>query len=323
MNAIFLEKQKFSLLTDAPIPQPAIDEALIKIHLAGICATDLEMIGGYYPFTGILGHEFIGEVVQSPGNSSLIGRRVVGEINISCGQCRFCQANLPTHCEQRSTLGIRNHNGCFAEYAVLPTRNLHLVPDEVPDEAAVFTEPLAAALEIQEQVAIRPNHRVLLIGAGRLGQIIAQTLVLTGCDLRVVVRHPHHQQILAQAGISTLIEEEVHSHQWDIIVEATGSSSGFELARRAIIPRGTIVLKSTFKGNISCNMSSLVVDEINLVGSRCGPFPPALRLMQNKLVNPLPLITQTYPLTEATAALQHAAQSGILKILLNCQAHLQ
>ena len=320
MQAVWLENQELSFHQDIPIPVPLDGEALIQVSLAGICATDLEMVRGYYPFTGIPGHEFVGQVVQAPGNASWIGQRVVGEINLTCGECRQCRAGRANHCERRTTLGIRGRNGVFAEFLTLPVNNLYRVPDSVPDEAAVFTEPLAAALEIQQQIPIHPEERVLLVGAGRLGQLIAQSLALTGCDLSVVVRHALHQQVLAQCGIKTLIEEHVEQKLWDIVIEATGSPAGFNLARTAVRPRGTIVLKSTFAGNSEINLSALVVDEIQLVGSRCGPFAPALRLLQHKHVHPELLISARYPLSDALAAFNHANQSGVLKIILDVGA---
>ena len=209
-----------------------------------------------------------------------------------------------------------NRDGTFAEYTNLPIANLHRVPDSVPDEMAVFTEPLAAALEIQQQIQINSTDRVLLIGAGRLGQLIAQTLALTGCDLRVVARHKRQQDLLKARGIRIIAEEEIKPWRWDIVVEATGSPSGFSLARQAIRPRGTLVLKSTYKGEINVNFSSIVVDEINIIGSRCGPFEPALRLMESKQVDPTVLIDSEFSLEDALKAFERAAQAGALKVLV-------
>ena len=206
--------------------------------------------------------------------------------------------------------------GIFAEYTTLPLANLHRVPASVPDEMAVFTEPLAAALEIQQQVQVKPTDRVLLVGAGRLGQLIAQTLALTGCDLRVVARHTRQQDLLKARGIRIISEEEVQPWRWDIVVEATGSPSGFSLARQAIRPRGTLVLKSTYKGEMNVNFSSIVVDEINIIGSRCGPFEPALRLMESKQVDPMVLIDSEFSLKDGLKAFERAAESGVLKVLI-------
>ena len=313
MNALWLENNAISL-RNVPQPQKP-NEALIKIRKAGICSTDLELVKGYYPYTGVLGHEFVGEVVEA-GDTSWIGQRVVGEINAACNQCEQCLNGRPTHCENRTVLGIVNRDGVFAEYTTLPLANLHKVPASVPDEMAVFTEPLAAALEIQQQVQVKPTDRVLLIGAGRLGQLIAQTLSLTGCNLRVVARHKHQQNLLRARGIRIISEEEIKPWRWDVVVEATGSPSGFSLARQAIRPRGTLVLKSTYKGEMNVNFSSIVVDEINIVGSRCGPFEPALRLMESKQVDPTVLIDSEFTLGEVLKAFEHAAETGVLKVLV-------
>jgi threonine dehydrogenase-like Zn-dependent dehydrogenase len=213
-------------------------------------------------------------------------------------------------------LGIVNRDGTFAEFTQLPITNLHRVPDSVPDEMAVFTEPLAAALEIQQQIQIKPTDRVLLVGAGRLGQLIAQTLALTGCNLRVVARHAHQHSLLKARGIGIISEEDIQPWRWDIVVEATGSSGGFALARKAIRPRGTLVMKSTYKGEMNVNFSSIVVDEINILGSRCGPFEPALRLMESRQVDPTVLIDNEFKLQDALKAFERAAETGVLKVLV-------
>ena len=313
MNALWLENNKLDL-RDVPQRRKP-DEALIRIRKAGICSTDLELVKGYYPYTGIIGHEFVGEVVEAD-DPAWVGQRVVGEINASCGECEQCMNGRPTHCEHRTVLGIVNRDGTFAEYTSLPLANLHRVPPSVPDEMAVFTEPLAAALEIQDQVQVKPTDRVLLIGAGRLGQLIAQTLALTGCNLHVVARHGRQQELLKKRGIRIIAEENVQPWRWDVVVEATGSPGGFALARKAIRPRGTLVLKSTYKGDMTVNFSSIVVDEINLVGSRCGPFEPALRLMESKQVDPTVLIDSEFSLGNVLKAFEHAAENGVLKVLV-------
>lgn len=313
MNALWLENNRIDLRDVSQPRKP--DEALIKIRKSGICSTDLELVKGYYPYTGILGHEFVGEVVEAD-DASWIGQRVVGEINVVCRRCEQCLNGRSTHCENRTVLGIVNRNGTFAEFTQLPLANLHRLPDSVPDEMAVFAEPLAAALEIQQQIQIKPTDRVLLVGAGRLGQLIAQTLALTGCDLRVVARHASQQSLLNARGIRVIAEEEIKAWRWDVVVEATGSSSGFALARKAIRPRGTLVMKSTYKGEMSVNFSSLVVDEINILGSRCGPFEPALRLMKTRQVDPTVLIAEEYKLEDALKAFERAAETGVLKVLV-------
>lgn len=313
MQALWLENNQISL-RDMPKPESKT-EALIRIRKAGICSTDLELVKGYYPYSGVLGHEFVGEVVNAP-DASWIGARVVGEINASCWECEACRNGRPTHCENRTVLGIVNRNGVFAEYTTLPLENLHRVPDSVPDEMAVFTEPLAAALEIQQQIQIQPTDRVLVIGAGRLGQLIAQTLALTGCDLRVLARHQAQKNLLLARSIPVVSEADLHPHQWDVVVEVTGSPAGFNIARNAIRPRGTLVLKSTYKGDMNVNFSSIVVDEINIIGSRCGPFAPALRLMEKREVDPTALIMDEFKLGDAVQAMARAAEAGVLKVLL-------
>ncbi len=319
MRAVWLENQALSFRRDVPEPKPLAGEALVKVHLAGICGTDLELVKGYYPFSGIPGHEFVGEIVLAPDQPDRVGQRVVGEINVSCGSCRHCLAAQPTHCDNRSVLGIKNRNGAFAEYLCLPLNNLKAVPDAISDDAAVFVEPLAAALEIQEQVKIRSTDRVLVLGAGRLGQLIAQTLVPLDCDLTVVARHKNQQALLAGRQIGWIDVQAVRQRAFDIVIEATGSAEGVALAQQAVRPRGTIVLKSTISENENSqiNLSALVVDEITLVGSRCGPFAPALHLLESQLVDPTVLITEHYKLSEALKAFEHAAAPGALKIILD------
>lgn len=314
MRALWLENNQIDLRDIPPPRKPG--EALIKIRKAGVCSTDLEMVKGYYPYTGVLGHEFVGEVVEAD-DAAWIGQRVTGEINVVCNQCEQCRNGRPTHCENRTVLGIVSRDGTFAEFTQLPLVNLHKVPASVPDGMAVFTEPLAAALEIQEQIEIKPADRVLLVGAGRLGQLIAQTLALTGCDLRVVARHARQKELLTARGIGIIAEEDVQRGRWDIVVEAAGSPSGFDLARRALRPRGTLVLKSTYKGEMSVNFSSIVVDEVNIIGSRCGPFEPALRLLESQEVDPTGLIDDEFSLKDGLKAFERAAQPGVLKVLLN------
>ena len=313
MKALWLENQHLDLRN---VPEPKNPgEALIRIRVAGICSTDLELVKGYYPFTGILGHEFVGEVIAAD-DQTWLGQRVVGEINVTCGSCEQCLNGRSSHCEKRTVLGIAKRDGTFAEFTTLPLANLQRVPASVPDEMAVFTEPLAAALEIQQQLHIQPTDRVLVIGAGRLGQLIAQTLALTGCDLRVLARHAYQQKLLAERGIRIIAEEEIQPWRWDIVVEATGSPGGFSLARQAIRPRGTLVMKSTYKGEMSVNFSSIVVDEVTIIGSRCGPFEPALRLMEMGEVDPSVLVAAKFKLEEALQAFEHAAHPGILKVLI-------
>lgn len=320
MKSLWLENKVLSYRSTAPVPIPAPGEARLRVRTAGVCSTDLEMVKGYYPFTGVPGHEFVAVVDQvnpsTPGDQEWLGTRVVGEINASCWECEACRAGRPTHCERRTVLGISRRDGIFAEYAILPLVNLHLVPDGLSDEMAVFTEPLAAALEIQEQVQIKPDDRVLVIGSGRLGQLIAQTLALTGCSLKVLARRPRQMELLRARGIDVISAPEIAPGRFDIVVEATGSPQGFDLARKAVRTRGTIVLKSTYAGDLTVNMSGVVVDEITLLGSRCGPFAPALRLLDQGRVDVLPLIEARYPLEQGLQAFEHAAAPGVLKVLI-------
>ena len=316
MRALWLEDKKLKYRSNLPMPEPAESEALIRVRLAGGCSTDLELVRGYYPFSGILGHEFVGEVVSSPQDASWVGKRVVGEINIACGECNSCRSGLSRHCDRRRTLGIHDWNGAFAEYLVLPINNLHIVPDQITDDSAVFTEPLAAAYEILEQNRFTPEDRVLVIGAGRLGQLIAQVLQEAGCEPEVVARHSKQRELLAKRKILTISEQSLGDNKYDVVIEATGSSDGFVLARKCVRPRGIIILKSTYKGNIELNLSSIVVDEVTLMGSRCGPFEPALRLLAEGKVDPLPLIEAVYTLKQGSMALEYAALPGILKVLI-------
>jgi len=315
VKALWLEDRTLSV-RDVPMPDAGTPgEALVRVNLSGICGTDLELQRGYYPYTGVLGHEFVGEVVEAPA-AGWLGARVVGEINDACGVCPTCRAGRPTHCESRTVLGIVNRDGAHAEFLRLPLANLHRVPDNVSDDAAVFTEPLAAAVEILQQVHIAPTDRVLLIGAGRLGQLVAQVLALTGAELEVVARHALQKALLRARDIAVIAETDVASRTYDVVVEATGSPSGLELARQALRPRGTLVLKSTYAGEVTLNLSPFVVDEITIVGSRCGPFAPALRLLERGDVDPTALIAERYPLDRAVEAMERAAERGVMKVLL-------
>lgn len=315
MKGVWLDNQTIRFRDDLPNPEPGPGEALVRVRRAGICGTDLQLLRGYYPFTGIPGHEFVGEVVSATDDPTWIGRRVVGEINLSCGTCEQCRASRPRHCRRREVLGIKRRNGAFAEHLTLPLANLHPVPDTVPDDEAVFAEPLAAALEIAEQVHIHPSDTVLVIGAGRLGQLIAQTLQASGTRLQVAARYPGQRRLLESRGIVVTGEDQIPEDMADVVVEATGSSDGLAAARRAVRPRGTIVLKSTYKGEGAADLSGMVVDEITLVGSRCGPFQPALELLREGRVSPGILIDGRYPLHEARSAFEAAAGKGAMKVL--------
>ncbi len=317
MRALWLENGRLRFRDDVPLPVPGPGEALVRVRLTGICGTDLEMVQGYYPFTGVLGHEFVGEVVEAPDAPAWVGRRVVGEINIVCHTCDMCQKGLEPHCRNRTVLGILGHHGAFAEYLTLPVENLHPVPDTVPDTVAVFTEPLAAALEILEGVHLQPTSRVLVVGVGRLGQLIVRVLALTGAQIDVVVRREKQRALLRSWHVGFRTVEDVPEGAYDVVVEATGNPDGFALARRALRPRGTLVLKSTYAGSLQVDFSRVVVDEQMLMGSRCGPFDAALRIWTRGFIDPQDLIETTYPLERGVEAFAHASRPGVFKILLS------
>jgi len=315
MRALYFD-ERLEYRPDAPEPAPPPGEALIRTRLAGICNTDLEILRGYLGFKGVLGHEFVGEVVRADDAPELAGQRVVGEINAYCGVCPTCRRGDPTHCPNRTTLGIDRRDGTMADYFTLPTKLLYPVPPGVPDEWAVFSEPLAAACEITEQVAIRPTDRVIVLGDGKLGLLVAQVLGLTGCDLLVVGRHPEKLAILERRGVRTQHADQMIPSGADVVVEATGSVDGYATARTLVRPRGTLVLKSTFHGDVSLDLSMVVVDEVTIVGSRCGPFPAALRLLEQRLVDVEPLIHETFSLNDGLTAFERAGDRGVLKVLL-------
>lgn len=320
MLAIVLDGE-LKLRNDCPVPEPSRGEALIRVQLAGICNTDLELLRGYHGFRGIPGHEFVGVVERHP-DDRWVGRRVVGEINIACGECENCRAGRRNHCSRGGAVGIRAYNGAFAEYLVLPIENLHQVPPEVPDDVAVFTEPLAAALEILYHVYIRPTDRVVILGDGKLGLLCAQVLALAPCELILVGRHPANLQLAERWDITTRQVSPGDDlppglDKADVVVDCTGSSAGLDAALRLVRPRGTVVLKSTYHGRANTDMTAVVVNELTLIGSRCGPFAPALHLLARGQVDVLPLIHARYPLADALEAFERATQRGTLKVLLD------
>ncbi|GJL57651.1 MAG: alcohol dehydrogenase [Nitrospirales bacterium] len=307
--------QKLHLQTDLPLPLRPQGEARIRVIQAGICSTDLQLLKGYMAFQGVLGHEFVGIVEEAP-DTELIGKRVVGEINASCRVCETCTNGHPTHCPHRTTLGIQGRDGAFADFLNLPVENLFVVPDSISDDQAVFIEPLAAACEIPQLVAIKPTDRVVVIGDGKLGILCAQILVLSGCGVTLLGRHSDHDAWLTHMGIRVTSYPADISQGADIIVEATGSPEGLSTAIHLIRPRGTIVLKSTYHGDASLNMATLVIQEISVIGSRCGPFSPAIRLLESKHIRVDPLIHARYPLLDGVLAMEKAAQRGVRKVLL-------
>src|SRR5262245_4832544 len=315
MKALRFEDGKLKL-GDRAIPSRS-GEALVRVKMAGICKTDLEIIRGYAEFSGTIGHEFVGIVEDSP-EPSQIGRRVVGEINIGCGQCRLCQQNDPRHCLNRTVLGIRNHDGAFAEYLSLPPGNLFTVPPTIDDRQAVFTEPLAAGCEILAQVVIDPSDRVAVIGDGRLAQLIARVIATTGCEPLLIGKHQEKLKLADQAGIRVVSLEKLQidpPSRFDFVVEASGSPSGLRLALTLVRPCGAIILKSTYHGMTELDTSRRVVDEISIIGSRCGRFENALRLLEQGVINTDPLISREFSLDEWELAIAEAQRPDSLKVL--------
>jgi threonine dehydrogenase-like Zn-dependent dehydrogenase len=300
------------------VPRPPRPPGFALIHMlcAGICNTDLELQRGYYGFAGTPGHEFVGEVVESD-DRTLAGRRVVGEINLNCGVCEWCKRNLGRHCPHRTVLGIVNHPGAFQEFLTLPERNLHVLPDSIPTEEAVFTEPLAAACEILDQVQIPCSSQVAVLGDGKLGLLIAQVLNAYGFAVHQFGRHPEKLRISKKAGVRTEIAPSVlPTAAFDWIVEATGSADGLRQAVQMVRPRGTVILKSTQHGLVGVDTAPVIVNEITLVGSRCGRFEPALDLLSRGLINVQDMISDRKKLADAPQAFEQAARKGTMKVLL-------
>lgn len=321
MRAVYLHNKQLHLRTDYPAPKPRPGEALIRLALAGICSTDLELVKGYYPFTGVLGHEFVG-VVEACDDVAWIGRRVVGTINISPACGGACGLRCPEHCPHRTVLGIKDHDGAFADYLTLPTANLLPVPSSLTDAQAVFTEPLAAAVRITEQVRVA-GRRAAVIGPGRLGLLAAQVLRHAGADVTVIGRSEASLQLPRDLQFPVAYHDTPTLTDLDLVVEATGSPAGFELAVAITRPNGVLVLKSTYAaapdlklGSLPSVLAAVVVNELTVIGSRCGPFDKALALLAQHTVLVEPLIERTYPLDEALAAFAHAARPGVRKVLL-------
>lgn len=303
------------VLAEVDPPVPRAGEALIRVRRAGVCSTDLHIVRGYMGFSGTLGHELAGEVIEcaEPG---WIGRRVAGEINLGCGRCDRCARGMSRHCATRTVLGILGKDGCFAELVTLPVANLHPIPDDVSDDVAVFVEPLAAAFEILEQLHVAPGTRAVLLGDGKLGSLIALVLLQAGVDLTVVGRHPHKLARLEAHGARAAYDDV--DGEFELAIEATGSPSGFARARSLLAPRGTLVLKSTFHGAIEIDTAPIVIDEITIVGSRCGPFVPAISALAARRIDPSALIDEVVPLSHGALAIEHAQRSGASKIVIAC-----
>jgi alcohol dehydrogenase len=296
-------------------PQLTPGSALIRVILAGICGTDRQILKGYSGFKGIPGHEFVGEVVECEAGE-WVGKRVVGEINISCGSCECCRRGLARHCSYRVVMGIIHHQGAFAEFVTLPVRNLHEVPANVSDEVAVFTEPVAAAAEILEQMPVPKGTRVAVIGAGRLGLLVAQVLQNAGAEVTVIGRSAGKMQMARSLGMTTAVSGELRSRSFPLSVEVTGSPDGLETALRLVEPRGTVVMKSTFHQPAQFDTAKLVVDEITLLGSRCGNFKSALRLLEAGAIQVRPVISKIFPLEKGVEAFAYLDNPGCMKVLL-------
>jgi alcohol dehydrogenase len=324
-----ITRRKQLALVQKPLPRLRPGWALVRVRLAGICNTDIEILRGYHGLQGTLGHEFVGDVVcvASASDKKWIGRRVVGEINLACAGlgfpqsklCTYCRRRIPTHCVRRRVLGILGHDGAFAEFLALPVVNLHHVPAGIPDDAAVFTEPLAAACEILEQVDVRGHREACVLGDGKLAQLIARVLCTAGLRVIMIGKHANKLRLARLAGIKTARAGSRVSRRENastLVVEATGSPSGLAMAQQITAPRGTLVLKSTFHGAAPVETWPIVVKEITIIGSRCGPFSPALALLRSGSVDPRPLISRVFALKDAREAFHHAQQPGVLKVLL-------
>ena len=307
-----------SYRTDLAKPEPAANEALIKLSLAGICATDLELVSGYAGFSGILGHEFVGKVeaVGHEKHQHWLHQRVVGSINIGCNQCHICRTAGPAHCLHRQVLGIRGKPGVFADYFTLPIQNLYAVPDNISDEAAVFTEPLAAAIRVKNQLQDLAVSTVAVLGPGRLGLLIAKTLALAGYEVVTLGRSKSSLALPTQWQLNTALIQDLSDNSFDCVVDASGQQAGFAQALRIVKPRGAIILKSTFVAREPVDLSKIVVAEINIIGSRCGPFAEALQALNEKTVAVETMIDGCYKLNDGLIAFNHAAQTGVRKILL-------
>ncbi len=318
MKALYYDN-KLTFAEDYPLPEAGAGEALIRVSLAGICSTDIEVTRGYRGFKGVLGHEFVGVVEKVNGDDrGLTGRRVVGEINCGCGLCGYCLRGLKKHCPGRRVPGIADKDGAMAEYMTLPVENLLEVPENLTDEEAVFTEPLAAAFAIIEAVHVRPTDKVLVLGDGKLGLLCCLVLALLNPDLHLAGRDAKKLEAARKWGVKTAFSEDLGTERaYDVVVEATGSAAGIERALELVRPGGTVVLKSTVAEGKEMNLSSLVIKEITVVGSRCGPFAPALRALAEGKIDVRPLITGIFPPGRALEAFEKARDGSSLKVIID------
>lgn len=315
MNALWLGDGRLRVRDDVELDDLAAREARVRVLAAGICGTDLALVDGLYPFEGVPGHEFVGIVEEGP--AALTGKRVVGEINAACGRCPECRTGMTKHCRARTALGIRGRNGAFAEFLQLPAANLHAVPDAITTDAAVFTEPLAAALDIVDRVPTKRGEPVLVVGAGRLGQLVCRALDNAGAEVVAVGRGAEKLARLDGIAARTCRAEDVEPRSFRVAVECTGNPAGLPIALRALRPQGTLVLKSTCPKPALLDTGALVVDELRLVGSRCGPFDAALRLLEERRVEVESLIDARFPLREAVEAFAYSRRPGVVKVLLD------
>ncbi len=306
------------LVNDYEKPVAKTGEALVKVLMAGICNTDFEITKGYMGYNGILGHEFVGVVEEvNSEDKTLLGKRVVGEINCGCGDCEYCKQGLERHCFNRQTLGIWKKDGCMAQYVTMPIKNLLEVPENVTNEEAVMVEPLAAALEILEQLHIRPDSKVLVLGDGKLGLTIALALSGAGLNVTQVGKHSNKLEITKKQGVKTILLNDLEiTKTWDVVIEATGSINGFETALSLTKPRGVLVLKSTVASGKEFNFAPIVIDEITILGSRCGQFAPALRLLEQKRIDFKPLISDVYSVDKAIEAFEKNKEKSSIKVLI-------
>jgi threonine dehydrogenase-like Zn-dependent dehydrogenase len=318
MKAIIFDGE-LKFVNDRPIPEPGHGEALIRVRLAGICNTDMEITKGYKGFHGVLGHEFVGIVEKIHGDKrEITGKRVVGEISCSCSSCTYCKVGLKRHCSSRKTIGISGKDGVLAEYVTLPVENLFVVPSQVKDEEAVFTEPLAAAFEITEQIHLKPTDTVLVMGDGKLGILAALVLHHSLAQVVLAGKHEEKLSIARDQGIPTTTAESLSANKsFDIVVDATGSPDGLEISLQHVKPRGTVVLKTTTVERTIIDLAPVVVDEIRIIGSRCGPFEPTLRALSEKRIRVGPLISGIYGFSRAAEAFNKAREKGSLKVLID------
>jgi len=314
MKATYFDGKQ--IILDENFPDPQSDETLVRVNLAGICGTDLEILDGYMEYTGILGHEFVGTVEKSR-NPMMVGKRVVGEINAGCGKCDSCMSGMQRHCPSRTVLGILKRDGAFAEFLSLPEKNLHVIPDSISNEQAVFVEPLAAAFEIKEQVSLKPEWNVAVVGDGRLAQLIIQVIKLTCSNITCFGKHESKLEGLVQSGIKIKIGiESTDEKLFDLVVEATGSNSGFVDTMKLVKPRGIVILKSTIASRENLDLTPTIINEITLIGSRCGLFKPAIDALASGIISVNSMIDSTFPLEKFEDAIVHAKNPNTLKVFL-------